>query len=117
MSAVETGQMSDVEARQMHSIKIGRRPVAIVDICLVSTADICPVSAADICPLSIADICPVSTEHIWLLLGHLGMDENDFDTLFTPKVCKMAHARRSPGNGTTSSAQSLVPHAPGVRIT
>ena len=37
MSAVETGQMSAVETRQMYSIKTGQRPVAIVDICLVST--------------------------------------------------------------------------------
>ena len=37
-----------VETRQMYSIKTGQRPVAIVDICLVSTADICPVSTADI---------------------------------------------------------------------
>ena len=36
-----------VETRQM-CIKTGQRPVAIVDICLVSTADICPVSTADI---------------------------------------------------------------------
>ena len=40
--------MSAVETRQMYSIKTGQRPVAIVDICLVSTADICPVSTADI---------------------------------------------------------------------
>ena len=40
MSAAETGQMSAVETRQMYSIKTGQRPVAIVDICLVSTADI-----------------------------------------------------------------------------
>ena len=45
MSAAETGQMSAVETRQMYSIKTGQRPVAIVDICLVSTADICPVAA------------------------------------------------------------------------
>ena len=32
--------MSAVETRQMYSIKTGQRPVAIVDICLVSTADI-----------------------------------------------------------------------------
>ena len=44
MSAVATGQMSAV----MCSIQTGQRPVAIVDICLVSTADICPVSTADI---------------------------------------------------------------------
>ena len=62
MSAAETG--SDVETRQMYSIQTGQRPVAIVDICLVSTADICPVSAADISPVSTADICPVSTEDI-----------------------------------------------------
>ena len=37
MSAAETGQMSAVETRQMYSIKTGQRPVAIVDICLVST--------------------------------------------------------------------------------
>ena len=36
-SAAETGPMSAVETRQMCSIKTGRRPVAIVDICLVST--------------------------------------------------------------------------------
>ena len=38
MSAAETGQMSAAETRQMYSIKTGQRPVAIVDICLVSTA-------------------------------------------------------------------------------
>ena len=38
MSAVETGQMSAAETRQMYSIKAGQRPVAIVDICLVSAA-------------------------------------------------------------------------------
>ena len=48
----------------MYSIKTWQRPVAIVDICLVSTADISPVSAADICPVSTADICLVSTEDI-----------------------------------------------------
>ena len=48
MSAVETGKMSGAETRQMYSIKTGQRPVAIVEICLVSTADICPVSTADI---------------------------------------------------------------------
>ena len=107
MSAAETGQMSAVETRQMYSIKTGQRPVAIVDICLVSTADICPVSAADICPVSTADICPVSTEDIWLLCGHLEMDENDFDPFFTPKMRKMEHRSRSsrrswsPGNATT----------------
>ena len=37
MSAAETGQMSAVETRQMYSIETGQRPVAIVDICLVST--------------------------------------------------------------------------------
>ena len=46
----------------MYSIKTGQRPVAIVDICLVSTADICPVSAADICPVSTADIS-ISIHH------------------------------------------------------
>ena len=54
MSAVETGQM--------YSIKTGQRPVAIVEICLVSTANICPVSAADICPVSTADIS-ISIHH------------------------------------------------------
>ena len=37
MSAAETGQMSAVETRHMYSIKTGQRPVAIVDIGLVST--------------------------------------------------------------------------------
>ena len=37
MSAFETGQMSAVETRQMYSITTGQRPVAIVDIRLVST--------------------------------------------------------------------------------
>ena len=49
----------------MYSIKTGQRPVAIVNICLVSTADICPVSTADIFPDSTEDICPVSTTGIW----------------------------------------------------
>ena len=40
--------MSAVEIRQMHSIKAGQRPVAIVDICFVATAAIFPVSTADI---------------------------------------------------------------------
>ena len=37
MSAAETGQMSAVETRKMYSIETGQRPVATVDICLVST--------------------------------------------------------------------------------
>ena len=37
VSAAETGQMSAVETRQMYSIETGQRPVATVDICLVST--------------------------------------------------------------------------------
>ena len=37
VSAAETGQMSAVATRQMYSIKTGQRPVAIVDIRLVST--------------------------------------------------------------------------------
>ena len=37
MSAAETGQMSAVETRQMYNIKTGQRPVARVDIYLVST--------------------------------------------------------------------------------
>ena len=37
MPAAETGKMSAVETRQMYSIKTGQRPVATVDICLVST--------------------------------------------------------------------------------
>ena len=37
MSAAETGQMSAVETRLMYSIETGQRPVATVDICLVST--------------------------------------------------------------------------------
>ena len=61
MSVVETGQnlMSAVETRQRYTLKTGQRPVAIVDICLVSTADICPVSAADISPVSTADTCSI----------------------------------------------------------
>ena len=47
MSAAETGQMSAAETRQMYSIKTGQRPVAILNISLVSTADLCPVSAED----------------------------------------------------------------------
>ena len=91
MSAVETGQISAFETRQMYSIKTGQRPVAIVDICLVSTADICPVSAAAICPDSTADICPVSAA------GVLEGDKNDFDPFFTPKMFKMEFIRRCPG--------------------
>ena len=79
----------------MSGIKTGQRPVAIVDICLVSTADICPVSAAEISAVSTADICPVSTEDTWLLWGHLGTDENDFDPFFSSKMRKMEQIRRS----------------------
>ena len=58
----------------MYSSGTGQRPVATVDICLVSAEDICLVSTADICPVSTADI--------WRLWGHLGEDENDFDSFF-----------------------------------
>ena len=84
--------------------------VLTAGICPVSAADICPVSAADICPVPTADICPVSTEAFWLLWGHLGRDQNDFDPFFTPKMGKMEHARhcrycrRSHGNDATSRA-------------
>ena len=111
MSAAETGQMSSAETRQMSTGKTGRCPVPPFYICLVSAADICPVSAAD--------ICPVSTEDIWLLWGHLGEVENDFDTSFAPKMRKMEHAqhcRRSDGNDATGRAAEPVPHAPGARI-
>ena len=70
MSAVQTEQMSAAT---------GRCPVSIIYTRLVTSADICAVSAADICPVSTADICPVSTEDIWLLWGHLGTVESDFD--------------------------------------
>ena len=70
-----------VETRQMYSIETGQSPVAIVDICLASTADICLVSTAD--------ICPMSTEDIWLLWGHLGEDENDFDLFVSSKMDNM----------------------------
>ena len=60
----QNSDMSTVETRQMSNMAIGRCPVLILYICLVSTADICTVSAADICPVSTADICPVSTEDI-----------------------------------------------------
>ena len=101
----ETGQMFAVEKRHMYSIKTGQRPVAIVDICLVSTTDICPVSAAD--------ICPVSTEDIWLLWGHLGKVENDFDPFFTPKMRKLEQislcrwSRWSHGNDAMGRAAEL----------
>ena len=107
MSAAEARHMSAVETRQMYSIKTGRRPVTIVDICLVATADICPVAAADICPVSTADICLFSTENIWLLWGHLGKVENDFEPFFSPKMRKMDHIRRSRwshGNDATGCA-------------
>ena len=107
MSAAETGQMSSAETRQMSAGPTGRCPVSPIYICLVSAEDICPVSAADICPVSTADICPVSTTDIWRLFGHLGMDENDFDPFFTPKMRKMEHrswSRRSHGNDATGRA-------------
>ena len=88
MSAAETGQMSSAETRQMSTGKTGRCPVSPFYICLVSAEDIFPVSAADIGPVSTADVCLVSTEDIWLLWGHLGRDENDFDPLFTPTWAK-----------------------------
>ena len=37
MSFVKTGEKSAAETRQMYSIETGQRPVATVDICLVST--------------------------------------------------------------------------------
>ena len=46
----------------------------------------------------------ISTEDIWLLWGHLGTVECDFDPFFTPKMRKMEHrswSSRSPGNATT----------------
>ena len=76
-------------------------------------------------PVSTADICPISTADIWLLWGHLGEVKNDFDPFFTPKVRKMEHAGGA-GAGSAggapemepqAAAGSLVPHAPGVRIT
>ena len=96
-----------VETRQMSYMETGLCPVSILYICFVSTADICPVSAADICPVSTEDICPVSTEDVWLLWGHLGGDENDFDPFFTPKMHKMVHtrwSRWSHGNDATGRA-------------
>ena len=84
VSGAATGQMSAVETRQMYSINTGQRPVAIVNICLLSTADICPVSAEDI---------------YWYLVSAadvLGGDENDFDPFFTPKMFKMEFIRRCP---------------------
>ena len=83
------------ETKQMSTGRTGRCPVSPIYICPVSAGDICPVSAADICPVSTADICPVSTEDIWLLGGHLGKVENDFDPFFTPKMRKMEHIRWS----------------------
>ena len=97
--------MSAVETRQMYSIGKGQSPVSREDICLVSTADICPVSTED--------TCPVKTDDIWLLWGHLGTDENDFDHFFTPKMRKMEHrpwnrwSRRSHGNDATGRAADL----------
>ena len=126
MSAAETGQMSAVETRQMYSIKTGQRPVAIVDICLVSTADICPVSAADICPVSTADICPVSTEDIWLLWVILGRTKMISTPFLYLKCAKWnteaggdgaAGAAGAPEMQPQVAAWSLVPHAPGARIT
>ena len=55
---------------------------------VLATEEVCPVSGADICPVSTADICPVSAEDIWLLWGHLGKVENDFDPFFIPKMRK-----------------------------
>ena len=55
----------------------------------VDTRQMSVLATEDICPVSAADICPVSTADIWLLWGHLGMDENDFDPFFTPKMGKM----------------------------
>ena len=37
ISFAETGQVSAVGTRQMYSIETGQRPVATVDICLVTT--------------------------------------------------------------------------------
>ena len=108
---------------QMSAIVTGKGTVATIDICLVTTADICPVSAADICLVSTADICPASTEDIWLLWVHLGTDENDLDPFFQQKCAKWntegaaAGADGAPEMQPQAASRSLVPHAPGVRIT
>ena len=105
MSAAETGQMSSAETRQMSTGQPGRCPVPPFYICLVSAEDICPVSAA-------ADICPVSTADIWLLWGHLGKDENDFDPFFTPKMRKMEQIRRSRrSHGNDATGRSAEPRS------
>ena len=115
--------MSAAETRQMLNSETGQRPVAPVDICLVSAEDIGLVSTADICPVSTADICPVSTEDIWRLWGHLRTDENNFDPFFSPKMRKMKHdlgdlgEAGAPEMEPRAAARSLVPHAPGARIT
>ena len=119
MSAAETRQMSSAKTRQMSTGQTGRCPVSPIYICLVSAEDICPVSATDICPVSTAAICLVSTEDIWLLWGHLGRYENDFDPFFTPKMRKKSHERdrhTAPEMGPWPAAQGLR-NAPGARIT
>ena len=45
----------------------------------VETAQMFAHALEDICPVSAADTCPVSTEDIWVLWGHLGEVEDDFD--------------------------------------
>ena len=83
-------------------------------------------SAEDIFLVSTANICPVSTHDIWQLWGHLGMDENDFDSFFHLKCAKWntepgaagaAGADGAPEMQPQAAARSLVPHAPGVKIT
>ena len=105
--------MSIAETRQMSTGQTGRCLVLPIYICLVSAEDISPLAAAGICSISTVDICPVSTEDIWLLWGHLGKVENDFDPFFTPKMRKMEQirwsrwnrwSRRSHGNDATGRA-------------
>ena len=58
-----------------------------------------------------------------LLWGHLGGTKNDFDSFFHLKCAKWnTPGGAGGGDGDTimqpqAAAQSLVPHAPGVRIT
>ena len=123
MSAVETGQMSSAETRQVSTGKTGRCPASPIYICLVSAEDICPASAADICPVSAADTCPVSTEGNRALWGHLGRSKM-ISTSFLHLICAKWNTAGGAGiaGGATETTPraapwSLVPHAPGVRIT
>ena len=65
------------------------------------------------------DIYPVSTEDIWLLWGHLGTDEHDFDPFLYKNNSKWNTNNEVHGAAETTpqaASQTLISHAPGAGL-